>query len=153
MPLKVDQPAPDFTLPSTRGTSFTLSRDLPGKPVILYFYPKDFTSVCTKEACEFRDSFSLLRELQTEVIGISRDSVETHVRFQQEHKLPFDLLADVNGEVAERYGAVIPLIRVTRRITYLLDSNHRIAAVYENMFAAEKHIHAMVTQVQQGMKQ
>jgi peroxiredoxin Q/BCP len=117
----------------------------------LYFYPKDFTSGCTKEACEFRDSFSLFKNLSVEVIGISRDDINTHLDFKKQYNLPFELLADTKGEVADLYDASMPLIKFTRRITYLLDKKHRIAAVFTNLFAAEKHIKTMIEHVQKGL--
>lgn len=141
MPLNAGDPAPDFSLPSTSGEEFTLSKDAGGKPIVLYFYPKDFTSVCTEEACEFRDAFDVFAGLEADVVGISRDSVSTHHKFRAAHELPFHLLADVDGQVAKLYKAAVPVINFTRRVTYLLDKSHRIAAVYENTFSAQKHIH------------
>lgn len=151
MPLKINQQAPDFTLPSTNGKMFTLSKDMLNKPCILYFYPKDFTPGCTKEACEFRDTFEIFRDLQISVLGISRDNVDTHQTFKKQYKLPFDLLADTVGEVAGLYDVSMPIIKFTRRTTYLLDKKHRIAAVYTNLFAAEKHIQSMIEQVTNGV--
>ncbi|WP_457651184.1 peroxiredoxin [Rhodocaloribacter sp.] len=136
--------APDFTLPSTSGRDFTLSRDAAGQVCILYFYPKDFTPGCTREACTFRDQFALFRKASVPVYGISRDDIETHRRFKAEHHLPFDLLADVDGGVCAKYEALLPLIRIPKRITYLLDAEHRIAAVYEDLFGAAGHIDAML---------
>lgn len=142
--------APDFALDSTSGSPFSLSKTAAGKPVILYFYPKDFTSVCTKEACEFRDSFDFFRGLNVDVYGISRDDIPTHHRFKEAYNLPFDLLADEDGQVADLYKATIPVIRLTKRVTYLLDAGHRIAAVYTNLFGAKKHISEMITRVKSG---
>jgi peroxiredoxin Q/BCP len=147
MPLSLQQQAPDFTLPSTSGQVFHLSETMNGKPCILYLYPKDFTPGCTREACEFRDQFAEFRELDIDVVGISRDSLTTHLKFKDTYKLPFELLADEQGEVATLYKAALPLLPLTRRITYLLDGNHRIAAVYGGMFGAEKHIAAMAEAV------
>lgn len=147
MPLKEQSPAPDFTLPSTEEKPFTLSKDAKGKPLILFFYPKDFTRVCTREACEFRDQFQFFRNQHIQVLGISRDTVETHQRFRKENKLPFHLLADEKGDVARLYKASIPLLSLSRRITYLLDENHRIAAAFEKMFGDEEHIQQMIEKV------
>jgi peroxiredoxin Q/BCP len=142
--------APDFTLASTSGDPFTLSKTAASKPLILYFYPKDFTAVCTKEACEFRDSFGFFRDLNVDVYGISRDNIPTHHEFKKAHNLPFDLLADEDGQVADLYKATIPIIRFTKRITYLLDAQHHIAAVYTNLFGAKKHISEMIKQIKSG---
>lgn len=149
MPLKINTPAPDFTLPSTEGKLFSLSQDARNKPLVLYFYPKDFTRLCTKEACEFRDQFAFFRNQQIQILGISRDSIETHHRFREEYKLPFHLLADEKGEVASLYKASVPLLPLTRRITYLLDANHRVAGAFEKMFGHEEHIQQMIENVQQ----
>lgn len=147
MALKKGDKAPSFSLESTSGGDFSLSADAAGKPLIVYFFPKDFTPGCTKEACEFRDTFSVFRELDIDVVGISRDDIKTHHEFRKAHKLPFHLLSDPKGEVAEMYKASIPLINFTRRITYLLDRSHHIVAVYENLFAAGNHIKEMVEAV------
>ncbi|MEO1052814.1 MAG: peroxiredoxin [Bacteroidota bacterium] len=145
--LKVNDQAPDFKLPSTSGKLFSLGKDGKNKPCILYFYPKDFTPGCTKEACEFRDSFSQFRDLNIDVYGISRDSIETHLKFKEKHRLPFDLLSDFDGSVTKQYGALIPVLKIPRRVTYLLNADHTIKAVYEDMFGASKHIKTMVKEV------
>jgi peroxiredoxin Q/BCP len=144
MPLSANSQAPDFSLPSTSGSSFTLSKSAANQAIILYFYPKDFTRVCTKEACEFRDNFSVFKNLDVPVIGISRDSVETHLKFKKEFNLPFELLADENGKVAQLYKAAIPVIGLNRRVTYLLDKNHQIVKVFEKMFGSSEHVQEMI---------
>lgn len=141
--------APDFTLPSTTGKRFTLSQHMKGKACILYFYPKDFTPGCTKEACDFRDAFSFFRNMDIDILGISADTVSSHLKFKDKYELPFELLADVNRKVATSYQATLPFIGTVRRITYLLDKEHKIAAVYENLFGAEKHVQEMIEAVKQ----
>jgi thioredoxin-dependent peroxiredoxin len=96
-------PAPDFTLMSDSGEPVTLS-SLRGKPVILYFYPKDNTPGCTTEACEFRDAYDVFRDRGAEILGVSPDSEASHVKFKSKYQLPFTLLADPEHEVAEKYG-------------------------------------------------
>jgi peroxiredoxin Q/BCP len=148
MPLSVGQQAPDFTLPSTNGRNFTLSRDMKGKPCVLYFYPKDFSVGCTNEACSFRDTFEVFKELDITIIGISRDSLESHLKFKRTLGLPFDLLADDGGKVCEAYGTQLPFVpSFTKRTTYLLDKDQTILAVYENIFSSKRHIKMMVEQV------
>lgn len=149
MALKENTAAPEFSLPSTGGGIFTLSKETAGKPVIIYFYPKDFTSGCTKEACEFRDTFEYFRDLDIDIYGISRDDIPTHHAFRKAHNLPFELLADEDGKVADLYDASIPLIRFTKRVTYLLDAEHRIAGVYQNLFGSRKHIKEMIDKVKE----
>ena len=98
------QKAPDFKLQADDGTTVKLS-ELRGSPVVLYFYPKDDTPGCTKEACSFRDRGRELEKAGAKVLGVSADSVESHVKFRDKFKLNFRLLADVDHKVAEKYGA------------------------------------------------
>ncbi|MCU0438203.1 MAG: peroxiredoxin [Raineya sp.] len=148
MALKVNSVAPNFELPSTNGNKISLENDLKGKPCVIYFYPKDFTPGCTKEACEFRDQFATFRNLDIDVFGISRDNVETHIKFKDQHKLPFELLSDVDGKVCKAYEALIPIVGVPKRISYLLDKEHKIVAVYQDFFGAEDHIKEMLKKIQ-----
>jgi peroxiredoxin Q/BCP len=97
------KPAPDFELETDSGETVKLS-DFRGRPVVLYFYPKDDTPGCTTEACEFRDAYDVFRERGAEVLGVSPDDVTSHVRFKSKYELPFALLADPDHEVAEKYG-------------------------------------------------
>ncbi|MGJ3233919.1 peroxiredoxin [Marivirga sp.] len=143
MPLKEQQKAPNFELASTSGDIFKLS-DQEGEPLILFFYPKNFTKVCTAEVCEFRDAFSEFRDLNVKVVGISQDTISSHHKFKKENKLPFELLSDPKGKVAKLYKATIPVIGMNRRITYLLDKELKIKAVYENMFSADGHVKEMI---------
>ena len=146
MPLKEQQKAPDFELQSTSGNTFKLSEQS-GEPLILFFYPKNFTKVCTAEVCEFRDAFSEFKDLKVKVVGISQDTINSHQKFKEENKLPFELLSDPKGKVAKLFKAVIPVIGMNRRITYLLDKELKIKAVYENMFTAEQHVKQMIAKI------
>ena len=101
--VEVGKPAPDFTLPDQNGKSVTLSK-LKGSPIVLYFYPKDNTPGCTKEACAFRDAFAEYEELGAKILGVSPDGVESHAKFIKKHELPFTLLADTERKVCEAYG-------------------------------------------------
>ena len=103
MSVTVGEKAPDFTLPTDGNGSVTLSK-LRGKPVVLYFYPKDDTSGCTAQACGFRDSFPDYGKTGAVVIGVSRDSVASHDKFKKKHDLPFILASDAEGKVTEDYG-------------------------------------------------
>ena len=103
MALKVGNKAPSFKLKNQDGKTISLS-DFKSKPVVLYFYPKDDTSGCTKEACNFRDEFPKFGKMKAEIIGVSADSVESHKKFAQKYKLPFNLLSDEKKEVLEKYG-------------------------------------------------
>ena len=97
------KPAPEFELESDTGDIVKLS-DFRGRPVVLYFYPKDDTSGCTTEACEFRDAYDVFRERGAEVLGVSPDDVASHGKFKTKYGLPFTLLADPDHHVAEKYG-------------------------------------------------
>ena len=143
MPLKVQEKAPNFKLSSTSGNDFKLSEQV-GEPIILFFYPKNFTKVCTAEVCEFRNAFSEFRDLNVKVVGVSQDTISSHQKFKEENKLPFELLSDPKGKVAKLYKATIPVIGMNRRITYLLNKDLRIKAVYENMFTADQHVKEMI---------
>jgi thioredoxin-dependent peroxiredoxin len=101
--LREGQPAPDFQLESDTGETVKLS-DLRGRPVVLFFYPKDDTPGCTTEACEFRDAYDVFRERGAEVLGVSPDDVASHEKFKRKHELPFTLLADPDHSVAQTYG-------------------------------------------------
>lgn len=147
MLLKANEQAPDFSLPSTSGKAFTLSKDAKNLPCILFFYPKNFTGGCTKEACEFGNEFDFFQNMDIMILGISRDNIESHHKFKGRYNLPYHLLSDENGVVAEKYGTNIPLLNITKRTTYLLDASHKIAAVYSNFFAAKSHIHEMIKKV------
>jgi len=104
MPLiEPGQKAPAFSLKDQHSQTHKLS-DYAGRPVVLYFYPKDDTPGCTTEACEFRDAYDVFRDRNAEVLGVSPDDVASHAKFKTKHELPFMLLADPNHEVAEKYG-------------------------------------------------
>jgi thioredoxin-dependent peroxiredoxin len=144
MALTKGQPAPDFRLKGTGNTDFHLHRDMQGKAFILFFYPKNFTPGCTIEACGFRDHFEAFRDLEIEVIGISRDKIDSHERFKNQYNLPFLLLSDPDGEVMRRYVAKMPFLSMSKRISYLIGPDLRIAAVYENLLDGGAHIREMI---------
>ncbi len=148
MALQIGQKAPDFQLHSTSGQFLKMSVDLKGKAFILYFYPKDFTRGCTAEACEFRDQFEAFRNLEIPVFGVSRDDIPTHVKFKKAYNLPFDLLSDSDGKVCKSYDALIPLINMPKRITYLIDETHEIAGVFSDMFESKAHIKNMLRKLE-----
>jgi peroxiredoxin Q/BCP len=136
--LKAGATAPAFSLPSDRGTTVAL-KDLRGKKVVLYFYPKDDTSGCTTEACEFRDSWKAVQKAGAVVLGVSPDDVSSHARFRQKFDLPFPLLADEGHEVAEAYGAWGEKSMYGRkyhgilRTTFIIDGSGVVARVFEKV--------------------
>jgi len=99
------KPVPDFSLPSTGGSTFKLS-SARGKTVVLYFYPKDNTPGCTTEGADFRDSYPAFKRAGSEVLGISRDSLASHERFKEKLKFPFELLADPEEAVCKQFGVI-----------------------------------------------
>lgn len=101
--LEEGQLAPNFSLHNSEGSLVSLS-DLKGKNIVLYFYPKDMTKGCTDEACDFRDIYPEFENLNAQVLGISTDSVTSHVKFKEKYNLPFNLLSDENKEVVQKYG-------------------------------------------------
>jgi thioredoxin-dependent peroxiredoxin len=133
--LAVGTQAPEFTATDQNGQAHALS-DFKGKKVILYFYPKDNTSGCTKEACAFRDHFARFRQLDVEILGVSTDSEKSHKSFVQKYDLPFSLLADPDKRLVEAYGVwgekslYGRKYMGTSRVTYLIDEAGKIAAVF-----------------------
>ena len=119
---EVGKPAPDFKLPDQSGKLHTL-QDYRGKWLVLYFYPKDDTPGCTKEACAFRDDLQQITELGAQVVGVSVDDSSSHAEFAKKYHLPFPLLADKSTETTARYGALMNLVfmKVARRYTFLID--------------------------------
>ena len=142
MPISPGIQAPDFSLLDETNLSRSLS-DFRGKPVILYFYPKDDTTGCTTEACGFRDDYSAYVKADVVVLGVSPDSPISHAKFKEKYSLPFPLLADDGHKVCDEYGVWGPKKSYGReyegvlRTTFLIDSNGRIAKVFENVRPAE----------------
>jgi peroxiredoxin Q/BCP len=136
--LSVGDKAPQFTLKDGDGNEVKLS-DFKGKKVVLYFYPKDLTPGCTVEACAFRDDAGTLKKLGAVVLGVSADTEKTHQKFTAKHDLNFPLLADLNHEACEKYGAWQEKSMYGRkymgiaRITYIIDEKGKIAKVYEKV--------------------
>jgi peroxiredoxin Q/BCP len=135
--VKEGQIAPPFTTQMVTGdnqTPVSLS-DFHGKKVILYFYPKDETSGCTKEACAFRDGYSRYTEAGLVVLGCSVDSADAHKDFIRKNSLPFPLLLDPDKKIATAYGAAngIPILGLDRRITYVIDENGKVLKVYPSV--------------------
>jgi peroxiredoxin Q/BCP len=129
--------APDFTLQNQDGKSVTLS-SLKGKKVVLFFYPKDFSPGCTREACHFRDSFEDFTEAGAEVVGVSADSVESHKKFIESNLLPYTLLSDNKGEVAKLYG--VSGFLLPGRTTFIMDSDGVILHIFSSQTNMRAHI-------------
>lgn len=132
MPVEEGRPAPDFTLPTDTGERLTLS-DLRGGPVVLYFYPRDDTPGCTKQACGLRDAHGKIQERGATVLGVSPDTEASHVKFKEKYGLPFTLLADPDHEVAELYDVWVEKnvygkrSEGIKRSTFVIDADGNVA--------------------------
>ena len=132
----IGKPAPDFTLPSTTGESISLRQFKGKKTVILYFYPKDETPGCTREACDFRDQSAEFEKFDTVILGVSTDNLESHGKFRDKHHLPFPLLSDEDAAVSKLFG-VYKMKNLygkkymgIERTTFVIDRTGRIAQIW-----------------------
>lgn len=138
MTIAAGEMAPDFTATTDADTELTLS-SLRGKPVVLFFYPKDDTEGCTKEACSFRDDLPRFEQMNAVVLGISRDSARKHRNFKAKYDLPYTLLVDKDAEIAKAYDIMAEKSMYGRkyiapaRTTFVIDQTGRIAKVFENV--------------------
>lgn len=139
--LKEGDPAPDFKGIDNEGKEISLKELIDNnRYVVLYFYPKDFTSGCTKEACSFRDNFSLIRKFGAQVVGVSLDDPKTHSEFAREYGLNFILISDIDGKISEKYGVLRTMgnRKFAARTTFIIDQNGKIIKVFKNV-KAEDH--------------
>ena len=147
----IQNKAPEFSLPDQNGQPRTLA-DFLGQWVVLYFYPKDDTPGCTKEACSFRDGFARFKRAGIVVLGVSADSVRKHAKFVEKYELPFLLLADESKIVVEQYGVWAKKKFMGReymgilRTTFLIDPAGKIAKIYENV-KPEGHAEEVLAEV------
>ncbi len=138
MSITVGAKAPALTLPVSGGGELSLAK-LKGKPVVLYFYPKDDTSGCTREAHDFRDALARFKKAGAEVIGISKDSVASHDKFKAKHRLPFPLLADTEGKACEAFGTWVEKSLYGRkymgieRATFVIDGKGAIRHIWRKV--------------------
>ncbi len=141
--IRVGDPAPDFSLLDGSGRKISLSA-LKGRPVVLFFYPKDNTAICTKEACSFRDRNAEFRALGAEIFGISADHAASHQGFSKSLGLGYPLLSDPGGRTARRYGVRRLLGLLPGRATFVIDRNGIVRMSFSSAFQAEAHVlHAL----------
>ncbi|WP_100623206.1 thioredoxin-dependent thiol peroxidase [Candidatus Coxiella mudrowiae] len=151
MPIEIGQPPPNFTLQTDEGELLSL-KNLKGKKIILYFYPKDDTPGCTKEACGFRDVWFDLIKAGATVLGISKDSVKTHQSFKKKYNLPFPLLSDKEGAICERYGVMVDKNRFGKkyrgieRTTFLIDEKGNVSAIWSKV-KVEGHVSEVLNEI------
>jgi peroxiredoxin Q/BCP len=143
MSLRVGDKAPEFNVVSSAGKALKLTDFAGKKNVVLYFYPGDFTPICTKETCGIRDMYADLESKDTEVIGVSVDSNASHEKFAAEYKVPFALVSDEDRELAKTYGATSFLQNIlgkAGRLTFIIDKKGTIADIFKGELSAAKHI-------------
>ncbi len=140
-PLKVGDIIPEFTLQNQYGQWFNSNSVIGKQPAVIYFYPKDETPGCTKEACKFRDEFEVFKKLNAKVIGISSDNVASHKKFAEKYHLPFTLLADVNKQVRKLFDVPSSVLGLLPgRVTYVVNKKGIIIYIFNSQFSAQKHI-------------
>ena len=133
---------PSFELKNQNGELFSVDSVLAKKNLVIYFYPKDDTPGCTKEACTFRDQFAVFADADAMIIGISAQSPESHLSFAQKHRLNFTLLSDSNNRVRKLFGVKGDLFgMIPGRVTYIINKEGRVVYVFDSQFDAEKHVH------------
>lgn len=152
-PLKVGTKAPDFTLPDQDGNPVRLYDLLEQGPVVVYFYPKAFTQVCTAEACAFRDSFEVFRDAGANVVGISADSIETQKAFHKKHRLTYPVLSDEGSRVHALFGLrnggkLAFGWAMNDRVTFVIDRDGTIKHHSTALFEADVHINEAMETVQ-----
>ncbi len=140
MALRTGELAPDFRLVSQNGDEVSLSDFHGKKNVILYFYPKDETPGCVREARTFRDSYEVFKEKGAEVIGVSSDSTDSHRKFAEHHQLPFILLSDPNRKLRKLYGVPSSFGLLAGRVTYIIDKEGIVRHIFNSQIRPEKHI-------------
>jgi peroxiredoxin Q/BCP len=137
--ISVGDRAPDFSARSTDGRTLTLSQ-LRGRPVVIYFFPRAFTPGCTAETRRFRDNYGDLQRFNAEVIGISTDDHERQCQFAEAEKVKFPLIGDMNAEIQTLYGVKLPILKSNRRVTFVIDEEGVVAAVFHHEFQVLRHM-------------
>jgi peroxiredoxin Q/BCP len=139
--VEVGDRVPEFSLPDQHGRMFSVSSVLGKKNIVIYFYPKDDSPGCTKEACSFRDQYEVFKEINAEIIGISSDDVDSHKKFTEKYRLPYTLLSDGNNEVRKLFGVPSNLLGlIPGRVTYVVNKQGMVVYIFNSQMDAEKHI-------------
>ena len=150
MSLAIGDSVPYFELKDQKGELFKSDSVIGHKPAVVYFYPKDETPGCTAEACSFRDNYEDFKDLGAEVIGISSDSIGSHKRFAQRHRIPFILLADTQKKVQRLFKLPKLLFGLyTKRITFVIDKSGKVVYVHDSLFATS-HIKKALLALRKG---
>jgi peroxiredoxin Q/BCP len=139
--LQIGDLIPVFTLPDQDGKMFDIKNVLGSKKLVIYFYPKDDSPGCTKEACYFRDLFEVFKEADAVIIGISGQSVESHKKFAQKHRLSFTLLSDKGNNLRKLFGVPTNAFGILPgRVTYVADRSGKVAYIFNSQVQAERHV-------------
>lgn len=142
--MKAGDQAPDFEGPTSDGSRLGLKDFVGKKNVVLYFYPKDDTSGCTREACSFRDNLQPIRQMGAEIIGVSLDSIQSHGRFASKFGLSFPLISDKEKRIANAYGVLKDTGTSTSRVTFIIDKSGKVAKVFSKVDVS-KHTEEVVS--------
>lgn len=141
MPIQIGDVCPDFQLKNQHGQMIKISDFIGKKYLVIYFYPKDFTSGCTAEACYFRDNFEIFKEYDCEIFGISHDGIRSHRAFSKKHHLNFSLLSDPLGKVRRLFGVPRSFFGlIPGRVTYLIDKKGIVQGIYDSRINPWNHI-------------
>lgn len=146
--MEIGDNAPDITLPNQEGEEVRLYDLLEDQALVLFFYPRDDSPVCTAEACAFRDAYEDFAEAGATVVGISGDDVQSHQKFASRHNLPFTLLSDHKGEARKAFDVPNTFFVLPGRVTYVIDQEGRIRHQFNSALNAEKHVEEALTIVQ-----
>ncbi len=138
--IEVGNTVPQFTLDDQNGTPFPINSVIGNKNLVIYFYPKDDTPGCTKEACAFRDQFEVFNEANAMIIGISGQSVESHKKFAEKYHLTFTLLSDEEDKIRKLFGVPASLGMLPGRVTYVVDKSGKVVYVFNSQTQATKHV-------------
>lgn len=138
--LEVGDHAPDFTATTCDGNKISLADFLGKRALVLFFYPKDGTPICTQEACAFRDSYQQFVDAGADVIGVSGDSAERHRTFAQQHKLSFPLVSDADGSLRKAFAVPKTMGLFPGRVTYVIDQEGIIRQIFSAQFASDEHV-------------
>jgi thioredoxin-dependent peroxiredoxin len=145
--IRVGDRAPDFSGTTQDGSTIHLSDLLKNRVVVLFFYPKDGTHFCTKEACLFRDSYQKFIDAGAEVVGVSSDSAESHREFARQQDLPFPLISDSDGSLRKAFGVPRTLGLFPGRVTYVIDKTGIVRLIFSAQLATEEHVRQALTAV------
>lgn len=152
-PLRVGDPAPPFVATTGDGSTVRLADYLGQQGVVLFFYPRNGTPVCTKQACAFRDSYAQFADAGFEVLGVSSGSRESHRTFAEQHRLPFPLISDADGALRALYGVPNLLGLIPRRTTYVIAPDGEIRLIFSALFASHEHVRRALAALDRSLPQ